>query len=110
MLVNDGVIIIKLWFHMTKESVVNQLKNDAEFRQVSPQTDAYLKQYETFLPISEQVLLKTEQSDLPWHIIEANDKYYRDACAGEIILETLTRYLDKSKTEQNGSKPSINPI
>tara|TARA_R110000824_G_scaffold52692_4_gene146112 strand:- start:42357 stop:43838 length:1482 start_codon:yes stop_codon:yes gene_type:complete len=89
MLADEGVIFIKLWFHMSKEAVVAQLQKEAKSRKAAPQTEQYIKQYDAFLPVSEHALRITEQNRLPWHIIEANDKNYRDVTAAQIILDTL---------------------
>ena len=104
MLAADGVIFIKLWFHMSKQAVVSQLQKEAELRKTPPQTEKYIKQYDAFLPVSEHALRITEQSQLPWHIIEAGDKNYRDVTAGNIILETLLAKLPEN------TNPIADPI
>ena len=108
MLADDGVIIIKLWFHMSKETAVNRLEEEAKVRQSAPETEKYLELYDAFLPVSEQALRDTEQSNLPWHIIEASDKKYRDATAAKIILDTLLFHLDKDKENAQVPAEQIN--
>ena len=97
MLADDGVIIIKLWFHMSKHVAAKKLEKEAKSRQSAPETKKFLKQYDAFLPVSEQALRDTEQSNLPWHIIEASDEKYRDATAATIVLDTLLLHLDKDQ-------------
>lgn len=106
MLADDGVIIIKLWFHMSKEVAVKKLEQEAKSRQAAPETEQYLKQYDAFLPVSEEALRDTEQSNLPWHIIEASDEKYRDATAANIILDTFTYHLNK--IEESNQKDTEN--
>ena len=97
MLADDGVIIIKLWFHLSKHVAAKKLEKEAKSRQSPPETKKFLKQYDAFLPVSEQALRDTEQSNLPWHIIEASDEKYRDATAATIVLDTLLLHLDKDQ-------------
>lgn len=108
MLADDGVIIIKLWFHMSKEAAVKRLEKEAELRKAAPETDKYLELYDAFLPVCEQALQDTEQSTLPWHIIEASNKRYRDATAGEIILNTFLHHLneDQQQSQKLGKQSS----
>ncbi|MBN4075317.1 MAG: polyphosphate:AMP phosphotransferase [SAR86 cluster bacterium] len=100
MLADDGVIIIKLWFHMSKEAAVKRLAKEATLRKAAPETQKYLEQYDAFLPVCEQALRETEQSSSPWHIIEATNKKYRDATAAEIILNTFLQHLDAEQQHQ----------
>ncbi|MAM69603.1 MAG: polyphosphate:AMP phosphotransferase [Gammaproteobacteria bacterium] len=104
MLAEDGAIIIKLWFHMSRQAVVEKLSQEAELRKTAPQTEKYIQQYDQFLPVCEQALRSTEQSRLPWHIIEATDRNYRDACCGEIILETLETHLEAAANAKGDSR------
>jgi polyphosphate:AMP phosphotransferase len=108
MLADDGVIIIKLWFHLSKEAAIKRLENEAKIRKVAPETEKYLKQYDAFLPVCEEALRDTEQSNLPWHIIEASDKKYRDATAAEIILNTFLQHLGELQQQENILEPQSN--
>jgi polyphosphate:AMP phosphotransferase len=107
MLRDDGTIIIKLWFHLSKEAAVKRLEEEAKIRKVAPETEKYLKQYDAFLPVCEEALRDTEQSNLPWHIIEASDKKYRDVTAAEIILNTFVQHLDEAQQKESLQNPII---
>lgn len=110
MLADDGTIIIKLWFHLSKNAAVARLEKEAASRKVAPETEKYLKQYDAFLPVCEQALRDTEQSNLPWHIIEASDKKYRDATTAKIILNTFLQHLDNAQQQENSLSPQSNSI
>lgn len=118
MLVQDGAIIIKLWFHISKQAVIDRLESESKQRKTAPQTEHHIRQYEQFLPVSEQAIRSTEQHMLPWHIIEASDVHYRDIAAGEVILKTLQKRLqtennsnmqplESSGLEKLGNQPTI---
>ncbi|MDH5173470.1 MAG: polyphosphate:AMP phosphotransferase, partial [Gammaproteobacteria bacterium] len=39
--------------------------------------------------VSEQLILATDSSHSPWQLLEAEDAYYRDITAGELVLEAM---------------------
>lgn len=96
MLVDDGALIVKLWFHLSKKAQTKRLEADAKGKgvKVSPLTKAYAKSYDRFAAVSERALRKTDVAHAPWHIIEAEDPRYRNLKVGEILLERLTLRLD----------------
>ncbi|MGR8946700.1 MAG: polyphosphate:AMP phosphotransferase [Gammaproteobacteria bacterium] len=97
MLVDDGALIIKLWFHLSKDAQMKRLKADAKgnARKISPFTKAYSQRYDRFLKISERALRKTDVPHSPWHIVEAENARYRNLKVGEILLDRITTRLDQ---------------
>lgn len=97
MLVDDGALIVKLWFHLSKKAQMKRLEEDAKGRDVKlePLTRTYSKSYDRFAKVSERALRKTDVSHAPWHIIEASNARHRDARVGEILIERLTARLDE---------------
>ncbi|HTR01347.1 MAG TPA: polyphosphate:AMP phosphotransferase [Candidatus Acidoferrum sp.] len=97
MLTDDGVVLIKLWFHLKKSKVEKQLKKDARtshhILEKSPWTKRYAKQYDRFVDVSEVAISTTDVATAPWHVIEAGDVQYRDYTAGQLILEGLQHRL-----------------
>jgi polyphosphate:AMP phosphotransferase len=98
MLTDDGVIVIKLWFHLSRERVQKQLKKDAKSQHKgrikrSPYTAAFEKQFEKFKKVSQTAIRYTDVGNAPWHIIEATDSLYRDINAGQIIHDSLKHVL-----------------
>lgn len=96
MLIDDGALIIKLWFHLSKKAQLQRLEKDAKGKRVKvgPFTQAYAKSYHRFVKVSERALRKTDVSHSPWHIIEATNTRHRDARVGQILIERLTLRLD----------------
>ncbi len=97
MLSDDGALIIKLWFHLSRKEQARRLKNlqrDAHTRhRVRPADRKNLKLYERFIKTSERVIRRTDTGQCPWHLIEAMDRRYRELAAGRIILEALQARL-----------------
>jgi len=97
MLTLDGALIVKLWFHLSKESQAARLADPEKGRKghwkVSPLTKKFAKRYRTFAGLSERAIRRTDTAGAPWHLIEAEDRRHRDLAAGELILEAMNRRL-----------------
>ena len=57
--------------------------------------------------ISEELIRSTQTFLCPWHIIDSEDRYYRDIKAGEIIRDTIARRLQGLEVSQ---KPPPLPV
>ena len=97
MLVDDGALIIKLWFHLSKRGQRERLAQDAKGKgvKVGPLTKTYAENYDRFAKVSARALRKTDVSHAPWHIIEATNSRYCDLRVGEILIDRLTARLDE---------------
>ena len=97
MLADDGAVIVKLWFHLSKKEQARRLKkleSDPRTRdRVRPVDRKHLKLYDKFIRTSERVIRRTDSAQCPWRLIEAADRRYRELTAGRIILEALQSCL-----------------
>ena len=94
LLTNDGALIVKFWFHLTKKTQQKRLKQDRKNGKGSPLLKAYSKSYERFRSISELAIRGTDSGFSPWHIIESKDRRYRNLAVGETLLSAIQRRLD----------------
>ncbi len=106
MLCNEGAVIIKLWFHLSKDAQKKRLKSlerDPKTRWRVTETDwERYKQYDKFRKVSEHTLRETSSARAPWVVIEGTDARYRNLSTGKILLEALSKRLNhtvKSHTE-----------
>ncbi|HXV86488.1 MAG TPA: polyphosphate:AMP phosphotransferase [Gemmatimonadales bacterium] len=97
MLADDGTVIIKWWFHLSKAAQQRRLKaleRDPETRwRVTRQDWKNFKLYDRFRKVSEQALRATSTGEAPWLVIEGVDHRYRSLTAARDLLERLTRRL-----------------
>jgi polyphosphate:AMP phosphotransferase len=97
MLADDGAVIVKLWFHLSKKEQarrLKQLESDPNTRvRVRPADRKHLKLYDKFIRTSERVIRRTDSAQCPWRLIEATDRRFRELTAGRIILEALQSCL-----------------
>jgi polyphosphate:AMP phosphotransferase len=107
MLVDDGALLVKLWFHLPRKAQRKRLKEkkkrggDPGVRM--PFARRFAKRYQTFLETSEVAIRKTDHGHAPWHIIEASNRRYRDLAAGYTLLQSLRHRLD----EAGGQTPPL---
>lgn len=75
MLSDEGVLIIKLWFHLSKKQQKTRIaaleENPKTRWRVTEQDKQHLKHYEEFRTISGHLLRETSTANAPWIVIEA---------------------------------------
>ncbi|PLW69401.1 polyphosphate:AMP phosphotransferase [Pseudohalioglobus lutimaris] len=101
---DDGAIIIKLWLHVSEETQRRQLEEHAPKRQQNPRvTDNPYElrgKYQRALAVSEELVRGTQTLQCPWHIIDAEDRRFREVKAGEVILDSINRRLQFANDEE----------
>ncbi len=93
MLVENDIIVIKLFLHISK----SEQKTRLEKRLRKPQKQWKFsmadlearKKWGDFSCIYEETLSKTSTSHAPWHIIPADDKLYRNYLVSRLLLEVF---------------------
>ncbi len=104
MLVDEGALILKFWFHLSKKAQKKRLKTlevDPKTRWRVTDTDwKRFKLYDTFRTISETALRQTSTGYAPWTVVEGSDPNYRYLTVGRTVLDALQERL-------GGSKPAV---
>ena len=97
MLVAEGALLIKLWFHLSKVATRKRYKAlEADPKtawRVTRENWKQFKYYDTFITVCEQALRKTSTGEAPWRVIDGSDQAYLALTAGEHILDALNRRL-----------------
>jgi polyphosphate:AMP phosphotransferase len=100
MLVAEGALVRKFWFHLSKAAQAKRLKaleKDSKTRWRVTATDwERFKHYDRFRRVSEEALRETSTGEAPWTVIEGTDPRYRSLAAGEALLEALRARLAAS--------------
>ena len=120
MLAAERVLLVKLWFHISKSEQRRRFKNleaEPETRwRVTKQDWRFHKRYDKFREVCEHSLMKTSTGDAPWHIVEATDRRYRNLTATRNILDALRQRLEQSRSagkpehKADHSKPRANSV
>ena len=113
LLADDGAVIVKLWFHLSKKAQRRRLKdlasNPKTRSRVLPSDWKHFKLYDKFTEVSERALRRTDAGHAPWHLIEAADRRYRELTAGQILLQAIQAKLaglQKAKAVPAPTKPA----
>jgi polyphosphate:AMP phosphotransferase len=103
MLTDDGHVIVKFWFHLSKEEEKKRLKGKAKNR-LTKLAKKYLKSYDSFAVTSARAIRLTDTGNAPWHLIDAEDRRYAHLKAGRVLLQSLEDKLHEAKV-QKGATP-----
>ncbi|MEY6433268.1 polyphosphate:AMP phosphotransferase [Thioalkalicoccus limnaeus] len=100
MLVQDGALIVKFWFHMAEADQKARLKalsrDDRSRWKMLPDKAKFSQHYQEFERIGERVILHTDRGISPWFLVEATDRRYRDLTVGKTLLEAIRTRLDQT--------------
>lgn len=109
MLTDDGAVIVKLWFHLSKKAQKKRLRKitEKQRRKLTPWEKIFSTMYDPFLKVTEFVVRHTDTGNAPWHIVESEDERYRDLMAGRIVLAALEERLAQGTKVKVKTKPLI---
>ncbi|MBD8613319.1 polyphosphate:AMP phosphotransferase [Pseudomonas putida] len=98
MLCDEGALIFKFWFHLSKHQMKARLKSlrddPLHSWRISPLDWQQSRTYDRFVRFGERVVRRTSRDYAPWHVIEGVDANYRSLAVGQILLEGLQAALE----------------
>ena len=99
MLHDEGVLLLKYWFHLSKEQQGKRLKALAKDKRtawrVTKADWKILESYDRFFAVTEPFLRKTSTGEAPWLVVPGADERYRALFVGRHLLQALQ---DRLKT------------
>ena len=115
MLTVDGLLIIKLWFHLSPKMYKKRMKKRREVTRHVKNHAGVPKnkvEYKPFLGAAERIIRCTDTGECPWELIEADDKWFRDISVAEILSNRMEKGLKTVHvTSQNSkSNPELSEI
>lgn len=114
MLTDEGALIIKFWFHLSKEKQkarIKSLQKNPKTRWRVTELDLrHLKLYEKFRNISSHVLSETSTATAPWIVVEGFDANYRNLTTGKYILEAIKKRLAEPEKTAGNTLASAPPL
>src|SRR5450830_1216025 len=97
MLAQEGALILKFWFHLTKDAQRERLKAlESDPRtawRVSRWNWDRLKTYDQLQDAAGHLLRITNTAQAPWIVLEGNDDRYRSLSVGQLVLKALRERL-----------------
>ena len=98
MLASEGALILKFWFHLSKEQQrerLTKLEKSSKTRWRVTENDwKNFDLYDRFRKVSERALRETSTAEAPWIVVEGADKRYRSLTVGKAILSAVRARLD----------------
>ena len=98
MLADEGALILKFWFHLSKKRQRKRLKeiesNPETSWRITERDWDFFKVYDRFYRISEDTLRVTSTGHAPWIVVEGSDPRYRSVTIGKILLEAMRKRLN----------------
>ncbi|MFO0594148.1 MAG: polyphosphate:AMP phosphotransferase [Myxococcaceae bacterium] len=115
MLADEGVLLLKFWFHLTKKQQRKRLQSLADKKstrwRVGENEWAFFKKYDAFNKASEHFVRATSTAQAPWFVVNGVDPAYRSLTVGKQILAALRERLDhKEKTSPPETPPLLESI
>ena len=110
LLTDDGALIVKLWFHLSKKAMKKRLEelesNKLTRWRVTKADWENFDRYDDFAKVSERVLRETSTGDAPWVVIDGSDPNYRAITAAKTLLGAIHGRLAEAKARRpRGKRP-----
>jgi AMP-polyphosphate phosphotransferase len=113
MLVNEGALVLKFWFHLTKEGQRNRLKALEKDPKTAWRVTKWnwdrLKTYDKLQDVAGHMLRLTNTPWAPWIIVEGTDDRYRSLTVGRILLDSLKQRLADTGKRATPVAPPVPP-
>ena len=101
LLCNEGAVILKFWFHLSKKQMKARLKalkdDPLHSWRISPLDWQQSETYDKVVHFGERMIRRTSRDYAPWNIVEGVDPYYRSLTVGKILLEGLQAAINTPK-------------
>lgn len=99
MLVDEGVLLLKFWFHLSKaqqKKRLRELEKDpvTNWRVTKNDWDLF-RRYDDFTAVCEPFVRRTSTGEAPWLVVSGADPRYRSLTVGRTLLAALRERLDE---------------
>ena len=97
MLADDGAILIKLWFHLTRKEHAHRMRAVLRLRgrKANDHEQDYAHHFSRMLAAAEAAIHSTDSGAAPWHLIDAADAHYRDMLVGHLVADAIEQRLQQ---------------
>ena len=113
MLVAEGALILKFWFHLSKDAQRKRLEELSADKKsawrVTREEWRQARSYDRYVETAEEMLSSTSTGEAPWEIIDGSDHEYRSLTAGALLEETLATRLAGTRAAVSPEPPAPMP-
>ncbi|GAB2182492.1 polyphosphate:AMP phosphotransferase [Denitratisoma sp. agr-D3] len=97
LLTDEGVLVLKYWFHLSKKGQKNRLEklaaNPKTRWRVSRHDWDLFAQYDKYVKTARHVLRLTSSGQAPWIVVDGSDEYYRAITVGRHLRDAIRARL-----------------
>jgi polyphosphate kinase 2 (PPK2 family) len=98
---DENYLIIKCWFHISKEEQLARFNARAEnpFKKwkLTDEDWRNRKKWDQYVEAVEEMFAKTDKKYAPWHIIASNDKKYARIETLKVIIQAIEGHLKRNQ-------------
>ncbi len=113
MLADEGALIVKFWFHLSREAQRKRLKaleKDKDTRWRVTRADwEHFRIYDKFVAVSSRALRHTSTGVAPWIVVEGADERYRSLTVAKILLDAMKKRVAREKRGERRAVVSAPP-
>jgi polyphosphate:AMP phosphotransferase len=113
MLVAEGALLLKLWFHLSKKAQQERLEALASRKatawRVTKEEWRNFRHYDEFIDVCEDAVRETSTGDAAWSVIEGSDHGYRSLTVGRLLADTLASRLAGRRRALSPPAPPPSP-
>jgi len=116
MLADEGTLILKFWFHLTKKQQKKRLRaleKDPRTRwRVTKRDWEYFDLFDRFEQTAVQFTRQTSTGEAPWIVVAGADPAYRNLTVGKTLLAAMRERLDEKPVKRLPDKnpPLLPPV
>ncbi|AXE35785.1 polyphosphate:AMP phosphotransferase [Chromobacterium phragmitis] len=116
MLTLDGAVVLKFWFHLSRDKQKQRLKlleqDPATSWRVTKSDWEHYERYDKIRKYGEHMLRLTNTADAPWIVIDGEDANYRGLTVANTILEAVRNRIGQPvlRTDRVEAPPLLAPI
>ena len=99
MLADEGVLLLKYWFHVSRKQQKKRLKQAHEKAEAP---------YKKFVAVGEAFLRRTSTPDAPWTVVPGGDRHYRSLAFSRHVLAAMRERL-AGKRHVKARSPRVLP-
>ncbi|MGI9304000.1 MAG: polyphosphate:AMP phosphotransferase, partial [Gammaproteobacteria bacterium] len=110
LLVDDGMLIAKFWFHVPEDDQRKRLKKLADDPgwKYAPTRKVYSRRYDRYMDAAAQVGAITDLPKAPWRVINAANRRRRDlSVASELISIFEQRLRSRARAKKTGRRARV---
>ncbi len=111
MLVNEGALVLKFWFHLTREGQKQRLKDLEKDPRTAWRVTKWnwdrIKTYGQLQDVAGHVLRISNTPWSPWIIVEGTDDRYRSLTVGQTLLQAIRNKLASGDNQDTPVAPAL---